>query len=224
MMSGLEAGDSRILDIGSGLGGPAFVLAQQYGARVTGIDLEGQLVERANRRAAKQGLAQQVKFLEVDVGPLTFDDESFDIVFSSGAITQIENKAGILRECLRVLRPGGILTTYDWLKSDAELSQDMLYFFEMEGLTYNLVTLDQSHALILEAGFEDVHVKDASPWYRRESRREYELLRGPEYTRVVDLIGQKDADHLIEDWRSMVVVCEKGELLQAYARARKPNQ
>jgi hypothetical protein len=41
-------------------------------------------------------------------------------------------------------------------------------------------------------------------------------------SRVVELIGQADADHLEEDWRSMVVVCEKGEMRQGYYRATKP--
>lgn len=224
MMAGVDAHDRRLLDIGSGLGGPAFVLAGQYGARVTGIDLEPHLVQRANRRAGELGLAGRAAFHVVEPGPLLFPDESFDVVFASGAITQTEDKPGIVRECFRVLRPGGTFTTYDWLKSAGELSGDMRYFFEMEGLTYHLVTLEEMGSIIGDAGFTDICLEDASAWYRRESRREYELMGGPEYARVVNLIGQKDADHLIEDWRSMVVVCEKGELRQGYARARKPTE
>jgi ubiquinone/menaquinone biosynthesis C-methylase UbiE len=223
MMQGIDARDKDLLDIGSGLGGPAFVLARDYGAQVTGIDLEPQLVERANQRKETLGLADRVDFLTVELGPLPFPDAHFDVVFSSGAITQTEDKAGIFAECLRVLRPGGVLTIYDWLKSEGELSEDMLYFYEMEGLTYNMVTLHEMAASLRQAGFEILHQEDASDWYRREARREHALLSGEGYERVVDLIGQKDADHLIEDWRSMVVVCDKGELRQGYTRARRPR-
>ena len=223
MVDGLDVRGKRILDLGCGLGGPAFILARQYGARVTGIDLEKQLIERAKRRAVELGFENQVEFLTVGKGPLSFPDGAFDVVFASGAFTQAEDKAGIFGECRRVLKPGGILTCYDWLRSDGDYSEDMLYFFEMEGLTYKMVTLERLGELLQEAGFEVIGLDDASDWYRREARREYELMRGPEYSRVVGMIGQKDADHLIEDWRSMVVVCEKGEMHQGYSRARKPT-
>jgi hypothetical protein len=121
-----------------------------------------------------------------------------------------------------VLKPGGALTCYDWLKSDAPISDDLRYFIRMEGLTYNLITLDELARYLTEGGFDEVTTEDASDWYRRESRREYEHMRGEGRARVVNLIGEAQAAHMIEDWRSMVVVCEKGELRQGYTRGRKP--
>ena len=38
---------------------------------------------------------------------------------------------------------------------------------------------------------------------------------------MVDLIGKEEADHFVEDWRMLVVVCDKGEMLQAYCRGQK---
>ena len=46
---------------------------------------------------------------------MTFPDESFDVVLSTGVIMQIENKREIFEESLRVLKPGGILTCYDFV-------------------------------------------------------------------------------------------------------------
>ena len=88
LVQGLDLADRHVLDLGSGLGGPAFVLAQQYGAHVTGTDLEAHLVERATRRAAELGLSDQVRFRQVSPGPMDFPDGHFDVVVSSGAITQ----------------------------------------------------------------------------------------------------------------------------------------
>ncbi len=223
LVADIDLAGKRMLDFGCGIGGPAFVLARKYGAHVTGIDLEPQLIERAARRAAELGLSPQTAFRTVTPGPLDFPDQSFDVVFTSGALTQTEDKAGIVAECFRVLKPGGVLTCYDWLKSDAGISDDMRYFMKMEGLTYNLITLAELGRLLVEGGFEDVTMEDASDWYRRESRREYERMRGEGRPRVVELIGESQADHMIEDWRSMVVVCDKGELRQGYTRGRKPG-
>jgi phosphoethanolamine N-methyltransferase len=223
LVEGIDLAGKRVLDIGCGIGGPAFVLARKYGAQVTGVDLEPQLIERARRRAAELGLSQQTDFIAVTLGPLDFPDQVFDVVFTSGALTQTEDKAGIVAECFRLLRPGGVLTCYDWLKSDAEISDDMRYFIQMEGLTYNLITLAELGRFLVNGGFEVVTMEDASDWYCRESRREYERMRGEGRRQVVELIGEAQADHMIEDWRSMVVVCEKGELRQGYTRGRRPG-
>jgi ubiquinone/menaquinone biosynthesis C-methylase UbiE len=224
LVAGIDLAGKRVLDIGCGIGGPAFLLARKYGAHVIGIDLEPQLIERATRRAAELGLSHQVQFRTVALGPLPFPDKSFDVVFTSGALTQTEDKAGIVAECFRVLNPGGVLTCYDWLKNDAEISDDMRYFFKVEGLTYNLITLEALGRYLAAGGFEDVTLEDASDWYRRESRREYERMRGEGRPEVVELIGEAQAAHMIEDWRSLVVVCEKGELRQGYTKGRKPRR
>ncbi len=74
-----------------------------------------------------------------------------------------------------------------------------------------------------DAGYANVITTDVSDWYRAEVRREYELMNGELYPRMVALLGQQDADHFVENWRAMVVVCEKGEMLQGYYRAQRPT-
>jgi phosphoethanolamine N-methyltransferase len=159
----------------------------------------------------------------VEPGPLPFDDAEFDAVISAGAFTQIADKASLFAEILRVLKPAGALRSFDWTKSGEVLSEDMRYFFEMEGLTYALETPTTYASLLREAGFVDVSTRDDTDWYRHDVRREYEQMKGPLYPQMEALLGSADADHFVEDWRSMVVVFEKGELTQTICRARKAN-
>jgi phosphoethanolamine N-methyltransferase len=222
MIGGLNVRNKSILDYGCGLGGPAFVMVEKYGANVVGIDIEEHLIDRAQRRAKELGLEAQTDFKLVEPGPLTFPDESFDVVLSSGAFTQIESKRETYDDCRRVLKPGGTLTCYDWMKPEGEFSEDMLYWFKMEGLTYAMETPKRHEEVLEEAGFTDIQVKDGSDWYRRQARVEYEQLRTELYPRMIELIGKEDADYFVEDWRALVVVCEKREMLQVYSRARKP--
>jgi len=219
---GLDMRDKRVLDIGCGIGGPAFYLARHCGANVVGTDLEAPLIELAKKRAKKYGLEAKTDFQVVEAGPLGFPDESFDFVVSSGAFTQISNKLEMFREVLRVLKRGGVFSCYDWMKGDGDYSDDMKYWFKVEGLTYAMETPERHHALLREAGFVDVSVVDKSDWYRQKVREEYEQLRGELYPRAVELIGKEQADYRVENWRAMVVVSDKGEMRQAYTRGRKP--
>jgi hypothetical protein len=71
------------------------------------------------------------------------------------------------------------------------------------------------------AGFGDVRTTDASDWYQVEARREYELIKNDLYVDMVNLLGQQDADHFVENWRAMVVVIDAGEMRQGYCRGTK---
>ena len=219
---GLDMQGKRVLDIGCGIGGPAFLLARTFGANVVGTDLEAPLIERAKQRAKELGLEAQTEFQVVEAGPLSFPDESFDFVVSSGAFTQISNKIEIFKEVLRVLRSGGVFSCYDWMKSDGDFSEDMKYWFKLEGLTYALATPEDHFEMLREAGFVDISIAERSEWYRKRVKEEYERLRDELYSRAVELIGKEHADHRVENWRAMAVVCDKGELRQAYTRGQKP--
>jgi len=166
MVRGLAIDGKRVLDIGCGQGLPACIRARYYGARVVGTDLEAHLIERAVRRAKAQNLENQVEFLQVEPGPMPFEDEVFDVVVISGAMTQVQDKLGMYSECRRVLRPGGTLSCYDWMKPAGPLSSDMLYWFELEGLTYELRTPQEHMELLAQSGFETADYRDKSDWYR----------------------------------------------------------
>ena len=98
----------------------------------------------------------------------------------------------------------------------------MLYWIEMEELTFALETLRGYQAQFTKAGFVDVTATDATDWYRAEARREYEMVKRETYPPLVELIGQSDADHFFEDWGPMGGVIDKGEVRQGYCRGRRP--
>ena len=137
LLRGLETRDKRILDVGCGIGGPALEMATTHGAEVVGIDLEAPLIKRAQRAAAERGIANRARFQVVEPGPFPFDDHSFDIVLSSGAVTQTNDTAGIIADCFRVLKPGGCFTCYEWMRIDAPYSDDMLRWLEQGLWLYN---------------------------------------------------------------------------------------
>ncbi|MCP3673692.1 MAG: methyltransferase domain-containing protein, partial [Gammaproteobacteria bacterium] len=221
LVEGFDLRGKKILDIGCGQGRPACYLAKQYGAFVVGTDLEKNLIQRSQLRAKEADLSEQTDFQLVKPGPLNFADESFDYVISSGAFTQISDKLSMYKECLRVLKPNGVLSCYDWMKSPGEYSEDMLYWFKLEGLTYAMETIEKHQQLLLEAGFSSVKLTDRSPWFRKKVKQELHQIQTEYYSKIVDLIGKRETEGFIEDWRITARVCENEEMLQVYSKAIK---
>ena len=109
---GLKAGET-VLDVGSGLGGPARYLAATFDCRVTGIDLSQPFVDVAAMLSEKTGLADRLTFVQGDATELPFAPESFNHTWTQHVAMNIANKAGLYAGIHRALKPGGRLAIYD---------------------------------------------------------------------------------------------------------------
>lgn len=105
--------DMHVLDIGSGVGGPARVAAHDYGCRATGVDLTPEFVATAKRLTGLVGMEDRVSF-EVGSGTdLPLADASVDVAFMLHVGMNIADKGALFREAARVLKPGGAFGIYD---------------------------------------------------------------------------------------------------------------
>lgn len=105
---GLAPG-ARLLDIGSGLGGPARHAAVTYGAQVTGIDLTPDYVEAANAMTALCGLGERAHFVLGNAAAMPFGNDSFDAACGLYVGMNLPDLPAAMGEAARVLRPGGRL-------------------------------------------------------------------------------------------------------------------
>ena len=101
--------EDRVLDAGCGAGGPARHLAEAWGCSVVGLDREYDRLLIATLRTRLAGLLDKVSFKYGDAAEMPFEDNSFDVVWSQGAIPFTGNVKQIFQECHRVLRPNGRL-------------------------------------------------------------------------------------------------------------------
>jgi ubiquinone/menaquinone biosynthesis C-methylase UbiE len=97
----------KVLDVASGPGATAFLLAAEFGVDVEGVDLGEQSVAKANARAAEQGVDDRVRFTVGDAERLPLPDGSVDAVVCECAFCTFPDKPTAARELARVLRPGG---------------------------------------------------------------------------------------------------------------------
>ena len=121
---GLRTGQT-VLDVASGPGATAFLLAQEFGVDVEGVDLGEVSVAKANARAAEAGLSERVRFTVGDAERLPVADASVDAVVSECAFCTFPDKPTAAAEMARVLRPGGRVgitdVALDASRLDAEL-------------------------------------------------------------------------------------------------------
>lgn len=213
-----------ILDIGCGLGAIDILLIQSYGANyVIGIDVELPLIAHAKRRAAQAGIIDRARFQLVQPGPLSFEDESFDVVFSKDAIIHVADKAALYKDVLRVLKPGGVFVGSDWLRSgEGEYSAQMKEWLDVIGLTFEMKNLEQTEIALQGSGFGEVKLTDRNEWYREEVKRELATLSGDRYAGLVELIGEDQAARRLHSSTLKQGVIEQGELRPTHFAGRKP--
>ena len=149
---GIGAG-AEVLEVGSGSGGPAVYLALARGCRVTGVDINEHGVRNARVLAEARGLADRVQFQAVDASqPLPFAGERFDAVVSNDAMCHLRDRAAVLRDWYRVLRPGGRALFTDAMVLTGIVSQEELATRSSIGF-YLFVPPGENERLLEQAGF-----------------------------------------------------------------------
>lgn len=165
----------HILDIGSGIGGPARWIATRCRVRVTGVDLTPEFCEAARALNAACGLAERVTIIEGSALDLPVPDAAFDRAYSQNVIMNIADKPRFYREAFRALKPGGVLA----LSNVCAGPGGPPYFpvpWATTGATSFLATPEETLADLRAAGFDIVDFRDTSNAARPGQMRERERL------------------------------------------------
>ena len=152
---------SHLLDVACGSGGPALFAAETMGCDVTGGDINESGVGAARQMANKRGLQSRTRFERADAShPLPFEDASFEAIVSIDAMNHLWNRAEVLAEWHRLLRPGGRFLFTDAVIVTGTLSRDEI-LARSNSMGQFLFTPPGVHEQTIEAaGFEDLQVED----------------------------------------------------------------
>jgi ubiquinone/menaquinone biosynthesis C-methylase UbiE len=153
---------TRVLDVGSGLGGPALHLAETHGCSVTGLDIVETNVCEANRRANARSLGHLVTFQLGDATAMPFEMAQFDLVMGQDAWCHVPDKDTLIEECARVVIPGGTLAFTDWLQV-GEMAADERGIILAAITAPNLATSKGYRDLLQKHGFTISRQDDISP-------------------------------------------------------------
>lgn len=165
---------ARVLDIGSGLGGPARTIAQHCQCHVTGIDLTPDFCEAARQMSEWVGLSDRTTFRQGDATALGLEPSSFDAAYTIHAAMNIARKDKVYAGVRRALKPGGTFGIYDILQGEGG---EVLYPvpWAREPSISHLATVEQLRQLLGDAGFAILAEVDTSAegaaWFKDKAAR-----------------------------------------------------
>lgn len=161
--TGMSAG-MKVLDVGCGIGGPTRHIARISGAKLTGITISPRQVRVAQELVWKQRLQDRCQILLGDAMELDFKDEAFDVVYMIESACHMPDKQAFFVECARVLKPGGCLAGWDWIRShpragDADSARSVEPICAYFALP-SLCTLEEIRDHLTGAGLDVVRTED----------------------------------------------------------------
>ena len=146
-----------VLDIGCGLGGPAFRMARKSGVYVDGIDLSANMIRIAKTRLKEEGLNNLVSFSEANCLELRAI-EKYHVVHSRDTFLHISNKIRLFEVIRRALIYGGQLAFSDYSLGATKPSPEFNSYLRERN--YSLLSVEDYTILLKEAGFRNIIGKD----------------------------------------------------------------
>lgn len=166
---GLDS-ESHVVDLGSGLGGPARTIAELTGCTVTGVDLTPDFCEAATALSEWTGLSDRTRFEVGDATATGLPDMSADAAVTVHVAMNIADKPALYAEAFRVLRPGGRFVMYDVLQGEGGEVRYPVPWANDPSTSF-LATLEDMRELLPAAGFEIISEVDSSEaslvWFQR---------------------------------------------------------
>jgi arsenite methyltransferase len=150
-----------VLDLGSGAGADVLISARRVGptGRAIGLDMTDEMLELARANAAEAGV-ENVELLKGYLEELPLEDQSVDVVISNCVINLSGDKAKVLSEAARVLRPGGRFAVSDVI-ADAEMDeQTRADMAAWTGCIAGALTESEFRSTLEAAGFEAIEIRE----------------------------------------------------------------
>lgn len=203
---GLKRG-ARVLDLGSGYGGAARVLAARHDAHVTCLNLSHVENERNRRLTAEQGLSARIDIIDGSYEAAPFADGAFDIVWSQDAILHAADRRAVLKEAARVLKPDGEIIFTDPMQADGLVDASVLQPIYDRIHLNSLASFEFYRRELSSLGFAEVEMEDLTPQLRahyahiaQKLRADREALAGKITPDYIDAM-LKGLDHWVDGAR-----------------------
>ncbi|KAK3134922.1 hypothetical protein QOZ80_5BG0412480 [Eleusine coracana subsp. coracana] len=196
----------KVLDVGCGIGGGDFYMAENYDVHVLGIDLSINMVSFAIERAI--GRKCSVEFEVADCTTKDYPENSFDVIYSRDTILHIQDKPALFRSFFKWLKPGGKVLISDYCKNPGKPSEEFAAYIKQRG--YDLHDVKAYGKMLEDAGFHDVIAEDRTEQFLRVLARELTEVEKNKDAFLADF-SQEDYDAIVDGWNAKLKRSSVGE-------------
>jgi 27-O-demethylrifamycin SV methyltransferase len=185
---------SKVLDVGCGIGNPAFYLHRKFGCDVTGISTSEVGIHDAEEGSKKRGYQEKVRFRVANGLENGFADRTFDVVWVMESSHLMKDKKKLFAECRRVLKPGGVMLLCDIMMRRPFTLTDRLGYLQRMKLDYITGTFD--------------NVKSFG-WIRMETFETYKnTAREADFDNVTLIDISEEAIPTFDRWKANIIAKE----------------
>jgi phosphoethanolamine N-methyltransferase len=217
---GLKKGQ-RVLDVGCGLGGHDFFMAQNYGVYIDAIDLSKNMMSVALQHFSKKPeIADNIKFRICDVTTTPFPDNYYDVIYSRDALLHIKEKPQLFQKFFRWLKPGGRVVFTDYCRGEMNSFSDEFEKY-VKQRDYTLYKVSEYQTLIKNTGFVDIKAEDINDKFVDSLHRELKKLYSGR-KEFMEAFNQEDYNDLEQGWLAKVKRAKDGYQTWGLFRAYKP--
>ena len=214
----------KVLDLCSGFGSSLRFLAKNYNIQGYGLDISPYMIEQAKRRTREEGLQRKVIHLQGDVYHVPWPDNSFDVVWGEDGWCYLDAKEALIKEAVRVLKPGGRIAFSDWTTGPAGLSAEeanrihtFLKFPYTESLT-GYENLLREHGMRIQSSEDPCEqFANSMELYKRMITEQltYDALK---------ILGDDQVlfDHVVGEWTYLIEMGRRKKFGQGRIVAVKP--
>ncbi|XP_055826946.1 phosphomethylethanolamine N-methyltransferase-like [Solanum dulcamara] len=196
----------KILDVGCGIGGGNFYIAEKYDVHVVGIDLSINMISFALERAI--GLKCAVEFEVADCTKKTYPDGTFDVIYSRDTILHIQDKPALFRSFYKWLRPGGKVLISDYCKRAGPTSEEFAGYIKQRG--YDLHDVEAYGQMLRDAGFHEVVAEDRTEQFIEVLQKELDTVE-KERESFIHEFSEQDYNEIVGGWKAKLIRSSSGE-------------
>uniref|UniRef100_A0A0A9DF32 phosphoethanolamine N-methyltransferase n=1 Tax=Arundo donax TaxID=35708 RepID=A0A0A9DF32_ARUDO len=196
----------KVLDVGCGIGGGDFYMAEKYETHVVGIDLSINMILFALERA--NGCNSSVEYEVADCTTKTYPDNTFDVIYSRDTILHIQDKLSLFKSFFKWLKPGGRVLISDYFKSPGKPSEEFAAYIKQRG--YDLHDVEAYGQMLKNAGFCDVIAEDRTDQFLSVLQKELAKFEKNKDDFLSDFT-QEDYDDIVNGWKAKLQRTSAGE-------------
>ncbi len=217
--------NSRVLDIGSGVGGPARYISYKTGCHVQCVELRNDFNEIAQELTERVGFEKYIQYLTGDILSLPIIDalspNSFDSIVSFLSFLHIENREKLLEICLRSLKENGRIYVEDYVANGPLSPQVQSTLKEVVQSSY-VPTRETYRHHLERAGFTDICFIDlTTEWKPWVEERYQKFLQSKEES--IKMFGQEVYEHRSQFYRTISNLFQSGSIGGSIITAKKPS-